>query len=141
MLAHASREDGSRLPKQFSKRRWEYFKKNNGLDKELGEAFEGMAEKKGPDTNKKVKAAKGVAEGKEKRQRDRTRKKDYQDDGQSKDGKQGGKKKATAEKEIKSMRGKKTYDKTEKTAFGDAKPTGISADRLSSYTNTTKRKK
>ena len=131
----AYREDAAHLPKQFNKRRWEYFKKHEGFEKELDGIYEEMSKKKGPS-----KGSKKDDKGKGKKKRDRNSSKRKREDADDDAGE--GPSSAMPEwkkKKQEQHRKKKAKDaKKQDTAVDGG---GIAADRLSSYTASTKRSK
>jgi len=140
----AYREDSKQQTTQFSKRRWEYFKKHEGFTDELENVYEELGKKKGPTNKGKKNADKNEKDGKKKRDRDRGSKKrkhsGEEEGGSSSKGDDAKKSKKSSKKD----KGHKVDAPGYKGHKGDAPSIdggAIAADRLSSYTASTKRSK
>ena len=156
----AYREDAHKLPKQFDKRRWEYYKKNKGFHKQLEEKYTEMTKRKGPDNQKRMKS---VVETKgQKKHRERVSKKRKLAEAEGGSSQSEGwvpkkkkidaetparvekvqtPKKHTAEKNWGDKKSKSEIFAERKNAKEKAKITGLSEGRLATYTNSNKRLK
>jgi len=132
----AYREDEQKLPKQYTKRRWDYFKKNKGWDKTLQEKYEDLGQRSGPDNQKKKEKQSKSENAKKSKRRERDGSKRKREDEASSN--------RQAVKKDKKQTGSKTKATTaEHNEKSKAKPntTGISNERFATYTNSTKRTK